>query len=103
MMAIAPNNDTGISRQIIKVELNERIKISTINAANNVPSTKCSFSDSTIWLIKIESLVEMSSDKPGGKLGRMSYSKRRSTSLIISSVLVLATFTIPIPTVGLPL
>ena len=34
--------------QIIKVELNERIKINTISAANSVPSTKCSFSEVTI-------------------------------------------------------
>ena len=46
--AIAPINETGISRQTIKVERNERMKMSTISAANSVPSTRCSFNEATI-------------------------------------------------------
>ena len=100
MTAIAPSNEIGIATAMINVDLKDIRKRRTIKAANIVPSTIWLCKDFTIAFMKTESSVDISNVTPKGRLGRISLSSLSFILLIISTVLELATLTIPRPTDG---
>ncbi len=100
---MAPNSDTGIASEIIRVERQLFKNKSTIKAASTVPSIRCSISESTMAWMNSASLEATLMVMPGGSCGTISVSSLCLTWSAISTVLVLAILTMPRPTVAVPL